>query len=208
MYVGRIDLASFQFMQRILCLMLLLGISPLFGACALIPVAAPTDLTFLSVRKVPLDQVPARAREYFNSGLRPAGILEVSVASNSKNLIEYVREWGSPRITSAWCSQWEDRDALHNEAGLMKTEGVYWHNIDILYQYNSIDYQKLPSEWRTEHPFVYHIYIGTDWGPYYDLREHAEDVCLQPFSVGMLGEAGKTNSVVVPGEAIRAALTQ
>ena len=97
---------------------------------------------------------------------------------------------------------------MHNEVGLMKAEGVYWHDIDVLYQYNSIDYQNLPSEWRNEHPFVYQIYIGTDMGPYYDLREHADDVCLQPFSVGMFGGEGKTNSVVVPGEAIRAALAQ
>lgn len=179
------------------------------GGCALLPVGAPHDLTFVSARVVPIANLPPADRdEATSNGLKPRTTIEVTFSSNQSNLMKAMTD----RIATNWCENWPDKASLHNDYTHIQMQDVYWHDIDISRSQlgpTSPDYAKLPAAWKAERPYLYRIYLWSNMGDYYDFARESKDVCFQMFTVGMVpvfDYQGATNTLIIPGAAIKAAL--
>jgi hypothetical protein len=201
--------------SALLSLTALLALPPL-AACSLLSPSAPSDLKFISVDTVDTTTLPAWeqadiSKVHYNP--LPRKVLEVRFSSNS-NLVEDGKNWNNTNILTVACRDWKDRyKFIQGPSGGqipagpigMETSTVYWNNIDVFDNFRS-------ETLEGAKPFIYHYYIDihkkSTYRPEasYDLNVNPQDVCFQITSAEMFRPGAHTNVIVIPKDAIAAAL--
>jgi hypothetical protein len=178
--------------------------------CALIPLTAPQDLTFVSVREITLDELPIRDKLQFPPV--PGSfthLLDVTLSSSTTNLLQtelyYTMETSCADLRAG---------PGHTEHYIYAhTVGIYWHDVDVLGSFKhrkSPELDQLLNRIKAESPYIYQLYLTDGNRPDISFQNIQDDLCFSVRAENTLPvfeQGGSTNIVRIPREAIIAAVS-
>jgi hypothetical protein len=187
------------------------------NACMFLSPSAPEDLKFVSVNVVSSIELPNLIQldiAWYNPTQRK--VLDV-IFSSMSDITEYRLNWGDTSVISTACQDWANRNKHketpsggyeHDGPLRMETSSLFWNDFNV--SDNNLG-KKLILDTNTP-PFYYHFYLDitrrreNQHPAQYNLQLQPVDVCFQISSAEFMRPGAKTNVVIIPKDAIAAAL--